>query len=481
MYRFAVFRQCKEIMRYCNKNYTSKTILAAQNTIEDMPHPKELPLVGTKLDFYMFGGGTNLHEYINSRHKQLGPVFYERLGGTTKLIFISDPALIKSLFLNLEGKYPTHILPEPWILYENLYGSKRGLFFMNGEEWLSNRRIMNKYLLREDSEKWLEGPIRDTIYNFVQNLHKKVQNGNYELKSESDFYRLSINVILGILLGTNDKMKPTNQYEMLLDIFSEWVKKIFITTTKLYGLPIYWFYRLNLKPWRDFKECVDNSLLLAQKLVSEVIKEGHGTTGLIKKLADENISEETVTRIVSDFIIAAGDTTAYTSLWTLYLIAQNPKIMQEFKEKENYAKFLIKEAMRLYPVAPFLTRILPKDSNLQNFRLSEGTPIIASIYTSGRDEAYFTKANEFLPYRWDRHDARQKELLNHNPTASLPFAFGARSCIGKKIAMLQLTEFVNQMTSNFEIKCMNKTEVKAITSQILVPKEPIHLCISSRN
>lgn len=135
---------------------------------------------------------SRLHEYIDNRHKQLGPIFYEMLGGNTKLVFLNDPNLMKILFLKLEGKYPSHILPEPWVLYEKLYGSKRGLFFMNGEEWLINRRIMNKHLLRENSDKWVEEPIKATIHNFVQKWKRKAENGSFVPNLESDLYLLSI-------------------------------------------------------------------------------------------------------------------------------------------------------------------------------------------------------------------------------------------------------------------------------------------------
>lgn len=81
---------------------------------------------------------------------------------------------------------------------------------------------------------------------------------------------------------------------------------------------------------------------------------------------------------------------------------------------------------------------------LHNFKLFQ-TPIVASIYTSGRDESNFSRANEFLPYRWDRNDPRKQDLANHVSSASLPFALGARSCVGKKIAMIQLTEITQQV------------------------------------
>lgn len=133
-----------------------------------------------------------LHEYIDHRHKQLGPVFREKLGGNIDLVFISDPLLIRTLFLNLEGKYPEHILPDPWVLYENLYGSKRGLFFMHGEEWLKNRRVMNKHLMKEGCEKLLEAPVKTTVQKLIQKMINFTESGTFVPNLESEFYRLSI-------------------------------------------------------------------------------------------------------------------------------------------------------------------------------------------------------------------------------------------------------------------------------------------------
>lgn len=65
--------------------------------------------------------------------------------------------------------------------------------------------------------------------------------------------------------------------------------------------------------------------------------------------------------------------TAYTSLWIIYLLSKDAKTMQETQNRDkDYIKHVIKEAMRLYPVAPFLTRILPKESILGHYKLEHG-------------------------------------------------------------------------------------------------------------
>lgn len=80
------------------------------------------------LDLIAAGGGPKLHLYIDSRHKQLGPIFSETLG-PVNAVFISDPKFMRQVF-NAEGKYPVHFLPDAWVLYNKMHNSERGLFFM---------------------------------------------------------------------------------------------------------------------------------------------------------------------------------------------------------------------------------------------------------------------------------------------------------------------------------------------------------------
>lgn len=71
-------------------------------------------------------------------------------------------------------------------------------------------------------------------------------------------------VIIAVMLGSSSSLKPEKHYEELLTKFSEAVKKIFQTTTKLFGLPVNMCQKYNLKVWRDFKESVDISLSLGK-------------------------------------------------------------------------------------------------------------------------------------------------------------------------------------------------------------------------
>lgn len=117
----------------------------------------------------------------------MGKIFIENFG-TTDLLFVSDAELIRNLFLSLEGKYPRHILPDPWLLYEKLYGQKRGLLFMDGEEWWQNRRIMNKLLLKDSANCWIKDSVTKTI---TEHWKEQSKDGIVISDVASEFYKLS--------------------------------------------------------------------------------------------------------------------------------------------------------------------------------------------------------------------------------------------------------------------------------------------------
>lgn len=155
-----------------------------------------------------------LHEYVDKRHKQLGPIFREPLGPIDG-VFLSAPDLMRKMFL-YEGKYPNHPLPDSWNLYNSVHNCKRGLLFMydrviavkymipsnfqishiyrQDEEWLTNRKIMNGLLLR-GNPKFAECMTQRYSQQMVAEWNQFAQNDTYVeipdlLKS---LYRWSIN------------------------------------------------------------------------------------------------------------------------------------------------------------------------------------------------------------------------------------------------------------------------------------------------
>ena len=101
------------------KNYKS---------FEQIPTPAGLPIIGTLFDLIRAGGAEYVHQYCDKRHKQFGSIYREKLGNV-EAVFVADAELVQQVYKH-EGKYPQHMVPEPWIIYNQNKGIKRGLFFM---------------------------------------------------------------------------------------------------------------------------------------------------------------------------------------------------------------------------------------------------------------------------------------------------------------------------------------------------------------
>ena len=71
--------------------------------------------------------------------------------------------------------------------------------------------------------------------------------------------------------------------------------------------------------------------------------------------------------------------------------------------------------------------------------------VLGALYLIGQLEEYFPNAQAFIPERWIKGDPEES---HHHPYTMLPFGFGTRMCIGRRIAeleMWQLTIKVNIM------------------------------------
>ena len=202
---------------------------------------------------------------------------------------------------------------------------------------------------------------------------------------------------------------------------------------------------------------------------------GGGGEGLSKNLLDEAIT----------LLFAGQDTSAATLSWTLHLLSLSPKrqdrLAQEVRRimteegvnedgssglnkrvltKMTYLDAVIKESMRLYPVAPFVVRRLPfsvtvgGDENQQHSpRVTIPANTVACIWIYGlhRHPDFWSQPEEFVPERWLVED-------NHNMDAGItngaymPFAAGPRNCVGQPLANIILRTLLARLVSNFEFR-----------------------------
>lgn len=77
--------------------------------------------------------------------------------------------------------------------------------------------------------------------------------------------------------------------------------------------------------------------------------------------------------------------------------------------------------------------------------------VIAPNEFLSRLEKYYPRPNEFIPERWLAAKSDPLYYGNAHPMVTLPFGFGIRSCIGRRIAELEIEILMKRVIDEFSV------------------------------
>lgn len=112
----------------------------------------------------------------------------------------------------------------------------------------------------------------------------------------------------------------------------------------------------------------------------------------------------------------------------------------EEKDVQNlpYVEAIMKETMRMHPVAPMLVpRMSREDCTINGYDIPAGTRALVNVWTIGRDPEIWDCPNEFRP---ERFLGKNIDVMGHD-FELLPFGAGRRMCPGYSLGLkvIQLT------------------------------------------
>jgi cytochrome P450 len=386
------------------------------------------------------------------------------------------------------GHSDSYVVAHPDLAYEVLVrhkdnfgklGSEAGLARVLGkgiltnadyDSWFSHRRIVQPAFHKEAANKWVR---------FIQKAGERCLQ-RWRVVSENSESGSSV-------VDTAEEMLKVTLELLYLIIFSLSPDEV-----KAYpiAIPLTLATERNSNV-RKARESIDASIYALIKKRREDKVKGQMFQDLLELLlnardADTNqeMTDEEIRDELSTVFAAGHDTTSYALTWTLYLLSQNPYVLEKLKREVDavdeisleeleslpYTLATFKEGLRLYPTIPSIPRIALQTTTLAGFDIPKDTKLFISIYLVHRHAEFWQDATSFKPERF---------LQTSQPKAYIPFGLGERYCLGKNLATLQGQLLLAMLVKNVDFS-LRDTEVRPKVTVSLYPRDGVRMTVKSR-
>ncbi|XP_046978866.1 cytochrome P450 CYP12A2-like [Vanessa cardui] len=459
---------------------SSSAVNSNENSLElkswrEIPGPSSLPLIG---QIHHFLPGGSLHAVdsdtgvVEKLYQMFGPIVrLEGAFGSPTMIFLFD-AEASSQILRNENWMPIRVGFHSLEYFRKKYkkserdqNESTGLITEQLEPWKKFRSTVNPIMLQPKTIKLYKSSLNEVAEDMIKRMklirnEKNMLEGKFD--EEMNLWALeSIALVaLGGRLNCLDCTLPENSPERKL---IQTIHDIFKTTDEIDFKPSLWRY-ISTPTFKKAMHLYETQVELSKFFIAKAIKQLESQDkklneekGILEKLLE--IDENTAVIMASDMLFAGVDTAANTMTATFYLLATNPEkqiklreeIMSE-REDRPYLKACIKESMRMYPVVQGNMRQTTKEYDILGYRIPKDMQVSFGHQLLSSMEEHFPRAKEFIPERWITDKTDPLHHSNAHPFSFSPFGFGARSCIGRRIAELEIETFLTKVIENFHVE-----------------------------
>ena len=493
----------------------SDTVKEPVKTISDLPGPISLPIIGTAWTFFVGAKGETLGKRVlkvqEEHANKYGRVFRSQIPGVT-IISLSDPTDVAKV-LRSEPKYPERRQFPALDYYREKRQKIPGVFFLDGPEWYKHRSVLSKRMLRPKEVADYASGFNEIITDFIHRLRtvrepsgSKKENEVCELDKE--LFKWSFESVAEMLF---DKRFGCLEPEVNEEA-QTFIKAVgdFLHNVMGIGFLPTWFYKIyETKQFKTFCSSFDTMYEYAELFIARRINEleeqqrnqssdpsepsERDSVGFFEfLLSSGKLTKDDLLASVIDVLFAGVDTTSNTMQWVLYMMAKNPDKQDILRQEVlsvlgettlatpttlaqmPYLKAWVRETLRLYPVLCAIPRRPAEDLILSGYLIPGGVAQVEFLtHVMGRDEKLFKDAEKFRPERW----LRKKDAIPTDTAeafSSIPFGFGTRMCIGRRIAELELHLLLARIVQQFEISYPpNAENVEPYVRGVTIPDRAV--------
>ncbi|KAK6145766.1 hypothetical protein DH2020_019635 [Rehmannia glutinosa] len=420
------------------------------------PGPPKLPIIG---HLHLLGK-LPFHSFLKLS-KTYGDIMHFKLGEVSTIV-ISSPELAKEALKTRDPMFADR--PDSVAAKIMWYDYKDIAFTAYGEYWRQMRKICIVELLSAKNVRSFGSIRTDEISNMLKTIRS---SSGKEIDLTANIFKLTSSITCRAAYGKvckdrdaliklmNEALVFTGGF-MLADLFPSSKILNVLSWNKMRLL------RMRRKVDVILDEIINEHKVNLARIRSEdkskngeVTKRGNGEFGnedlvdVLLRLQESGelefpIENDNIKAIIYDMFTAATETSSGTIDWTMVELMRNPhvrakaqaEVREAFKDgrtidenevgKLKYIKLVVKEALRLHPATPLLSRASREDSEINGYFIPAKTKVLVNNWGMGRNSKYFPDAEIYRPERFEDNGID----FNGANFEYLPFGAGKRMCPG---------------------------------------------------
>ncbi|XP_050323953.1 probable cytochrome P450 12a5, mitochondrial [Bactrocera neohumeralis] len=484
----------------------------------------ELPRVGAlRLIRKFLPGGAyaklDFQDLVTTMRTDYGPIFMlPAMMGRPNIVVTHNPDDFRNIFRN-EGVWPIRPFSETIRYHRNkwradFFAGVEGAIATQGEQWNAFRKAVNPLLMQPKNIEMYGNKLAQVNQEFVERI-RAIRNAE-TLEMPADFEECiqrwtleSVAVValdkqLGLLREDSEYYADALKLIVALNDFMA-------LSVDLDYKPTLWRFIATPK-FKRLMKAMDNIQSVTWKYINETVRklEKESQQGIERSEHEQSILERLLktdkkiaTVMAMDMLMAGVDTTSSLAVGALLCLAKNPEkqeilraeVMRVLPQKDGafiedplkhapYLRACLKESLRVYPVAMGNMRVPQNDLVLSGYQVPKNTYVSMIFAPIQSDARYYSRPLEFLPERWLRANTEVDEpqqvteectqsIKASSPFVYLPFGFGPRVCLGRRISELEVGLGVARLVRNFKIEFNYPTD-KAFKGMLInMPNIPL--------
>ncbi|XP_074358614.1 5-OH-xanthotoxin synthase-like isoform X2 [Apium graveolens] len=368
------------------------------------PGPRGLPIIGNlhQIDVSIFP------QHLWELSEQYGPIMYLKLGHLPTLV-ISSPEMAKQFLKTHDLNFCSR--PYLFGLRKVSYDGRDVLFSPYNDYWREMRKIVTIHLFSSKRIQSFRSIREEEVFQMIKVISEKASSEEVVNLSET-LAPLTITMTCRLAFGKKFDEVNMKRFKGLL-------KRFQTVTAAFYFSDIFpslrWLDRLTGSS-AQLDNCFGDMDLFYQEIIDEHLNssrpssmDGDVIDILLQLKRDDQISSidftfNNIKAIIMNIFFAGTDTTANTLIWIMTSLIKNPEVMHKAqkevrklmqgKEKIDeedlqnvklpYLEAVIKETMRLYPVAALIPRESLNKIVINGYEILPKTIVYVNLLAIGR-------------------------------------------------------------------------------------------------